>query len=108
MSNSFEEKQKPDMEPKKKAYKFKIGTIKKGLDKRYWKVVRIGTSKKWARASRKETMCQNYLKTIVKKSLKKYKKGDYKSSRQAIAIAYSLTKRKFPSCKLVTNPRKKN
>lgn len=96
------------IEPNFKPYKFKVGTIKKGKDKKYWKVIMNGSTKKWIKATRRETMCQNYLKSIIKKSLKKYKDGKYKSSRQAIAISYSLTKRKFPSCKLVTNPRKKN
>jgi hypothetical protein len=95
-----------ELEPKIKAYKFKLGTIKKGKDKRYWKVVKAGTLKIWNRANRRETMCQNFLKQSINKSLKKYKKGDYKSAKQAVAVGYSLTKRKFPNCQLVTNPKK--
>lgn len=93
-------------EPKIKAYLFKVGTIKKGKDNRYWKVaVNIKGSKEWIRTTRKETLCQNYLKLSIKKNLLKYKKGEYKSSKQAVAIAYSITKRKYPKCKLVTNSR---
>ena len=52
-------------EPKIKAYLFKVGTIKKGKDNRYLKVaVNIKGSKEWIRTTRKETLCQNYLKTI--------------------------------------------
>lgn len=48
-------------------------------------------------------MCKNYLTSTIKKNLKKYKEGGYKSSRQAIAASYTMTKRKFPTCKLVSN-----
>ena len=48
-------------------------------------------------------MCQNFLKKIIQKNLKKYKEGGYSSSRQAVAVSYSMTKRKFPNCKLVSN-----
>jgi len=92
-----------ELVPKSKAYKLKLDTIKKGQDGKFWKVIKYKTSKKWTRTSRRETMCKNYLTTIIKKNLKKYKEGGYKSSRQAIAASYTMTKRKFPTCKLVSN-----
>ena len=95
------------LEPKIKPYLLRLETIKKGKDGRYWKVIKNKKSKIWIRASRKETMCQNYLKTTIKKNLKKYKSGRYTSSRQAIAVSYTMTKRKFPNCKLVTNKKTK-
>lgn len=89
--------------PKPKPYKLRLGTVKKGVDNKYWKVVKKDSTKVWTRASRQETMCQNFLKKIIQKNLKKYKEGGYSSSRQAVAVSYSMTKRKFPSCKLVSN-----
>lgn len=90
-------------QPKPKPYKLRLGTVKKGVDNKYWKVVKKDSTKVWTRASRQETMCQNFLKKIIQKNLKKYKEGGYSSSRQAVAVSYSMTKRKFPSCKLVSN-----
>ena len=101
--NINNKKSKIEEQPKPKPYKFKLGTVKKGEDDRYWKVVKDNKVKKWIRASRQETMCQNFLKKIIQKNLKKYKEGGYSSSRQAVAVSYSMTKRKFPSCKLVSN-----
>jgi len=95
--------QNKDLEPKPKPYILKLETVKKGRDGKYWKVVKHKTSKKWVRASRRETMCKNYLTETIKKNLKKYKEGGYKSSRQAIAASYTMTKRKFPKCKIVSN-----
>ena len=95
------------LEPKIKPYLLRLETIKKGKDGKYWKVVKHKTSKKWTRASRRETMCKNYLTATIKKNLKKYKEGGYKSSKQAIAASYTMTKRKFPSCKIVSNKTKK-
>jgi hypothetical protein len=93
--------------PKHKPYRFRLGTVKKGEDNRYWKVVKKDKGKVWTRASRQETMCQNFLKKMIQKNLKKYKGGGYSSSRQAVAVSYSMTKRKFPSCKLVSNMKTK-
>jgi len=95
------------LQPKNKASLLKLGTIKKGTNKRYWKVIKEGKGgKQWISTTRRETLCQNFLRLSIKKNLIKYKKGGYRSSRQAIAVAYNLTKRKFPSCLLVTNVKK--
>jgi hypothetical protein len=93
--------------PKIKPYKLRLGTVKKGEDNRYWKVIKVKNSKKWIRASRQDTMCQNFLKRMIQKNLKKYKEGGYSSSKQAVAVSYSITKRKFPKCRLVTNKKSK-
>jgi len=95
--------QNKNLEPKNKPYKLRLDTIKKGQDGKYWKVIKHKTSKRWIRATRRETMCKNYLTATIKKNLKKYKEGGYKSSKQAIAASYTMTKRKFPTCKLVSN-----
>jgi hypothetical protein len=94
-------------QPKPRPYKFRLGTVKKGEDNKYWKVVKKDKGKVWTRTSRQETMCQNFLKKMIRKNLKKYKGGGYSSSRQAVAVSYSMTKRKFPSCKLVSNMKTK-
>lgn len=107
MVNSNSDFTNQKLQPKIKASLLKLGTIKKGTNKRYWKVIKEETGqKKWIRTTRRETVCQNFLRLSIKKNVTKYKKGGYNSARQAIAVAYNLTKRKFPSCLLVTNVKK--
>ena len=53
--------------------------------------------------SAKTSKCKQYLKKKIKKTMREYKnkmKG-VKSRKQALAIAYSQTKKKYPRCKLV-------
>ena len=79
----------PKKTKKIKKYKSKKGTLYKY------------TNKKWKKASIKENKCNKYLQTKIKVNLKEYKKGKYKSYKQAIAISYSQTKKKFPKCKVI-------
>ena len=60
--NDKQKKSKVNEQPKVRPYKFRLGTIKKGEDNRYWKVIKKDKTKLWTRASRQETMCQNFLK----------------------------------------------
>ena len=77
----------------KKTKKYKS---KKGILYKY-------TKKKWKKASIKENKCNKFLQTKIKVNLKEYKKGKYKSRKQAIAVSYSQTKKKFPKCKLLND-----
>lgn len=90
--------------PKIKAYKLKIGVIKKGQDGKLWKVINKDNKKIWIKASIKDINCYNYLHNSIKTNITKYKNNNkqYKSVNQAIAIAYSMTKKKFPKCKFIT------
>ena len=54
----------------------------------------------WRKASKKETKCYKYLQNKISYNLDEYKKGKYKTSKQAIAISYAQAKLKFPDCKL--------
>ena len=56
--------------------------------------------KVWRRASKKETKCYKYLQNKISYNLDEYKKGKYKTSKQAIAISYAQAKLKYPDCKL--------
>lgn len=100
---------RPDLKiPIVRPNKLKVGTIRKGRDEKNWKVntyksgPKKGT-KKWVRASITDVRCSNYLSKSIKENIGKYKNNNsgYKSVNQAIAIAYSMTKKKFPKCKLL-------
>ena len=56
--------------------------------------------KVWRKASKKETKCYKYLQNKISYNLDEYKKGKYKTSKQAIAISYSQAKLKYPDCNL--------
>ena len=56
--------------------------------------------KVWRLATKKEKKCYKFLQSKISYNLDEYKKGKYKTSKQAIAIAYNQTKNKFPDCKL--------
>lgn len=99
---------RPDLKiPTYRPTKFKIGTVKKGRDNRLWKVVSVKVGvmniKKWVRATPMDVKCNNYLQSSIKQNITKYKSGNksYKSLNQAIAIAYAMTKKKFPKCLLL-------
>ena len=95
--------------PTQRPNNLKIGTIKKGRDNKLWKVVlvRVGSMnyKKWTRATTMDIKCTNYLQNSIKKNIIKYKSNNksYKSANQAIAIAYAMTKKRFPKCSLINN-----
>jgi hypothetical protein len=88
--------------------KLRLGTIRKGQDGKLWKVDKYKSGenkdkKKWSRASRMDVRCSNYLKKSIQQNMEKYKSGNsrLKTSKQAIAVAYSMTKKKFPKCVMV-------
>jgi len=108
-SNKYVDK-RPDLKiPTYRPNKLKIGSIKKGRDNKLWKVVSIRTGgmnvKKWVRATTMDIKCNNYLQNSIKQNIMKYKSNNksYKSLNQAIAIAYAMTKKKFPKCLLIND-----
>ena len=88
--------------PKIKPYKLKVGVMKRSKDGKLWKVVIKNNKKIWIRANINDIKCYNYLHNSIKSNIAKYKNNNkqYKSINQAVAIAYSMTKKKFPNCKL--------
>lgn len=56
--------------------------------------------KVWRKASKKEVKCYKYLQSKISYNLEEYKKGKYKTSKQAIAISYNQAKKKYPECNL--------
>ena len=65
-----------------------------------FKVSTYKGKKTWRKASKKDIKCNNYLQDKINYNISKYKNGKYKTSKQAIAISYSQTKKKFPDCNL--------
>jgi hypothetical protein len=49
---------------------------------------------------KKKSKCKLYLQKKISKNIDEFKKGRYKSIKQAIAVSYSQTKKKFPRCSL--------
>lgn len=57
----------------------------------------------WAPASTNDVKCDKYLSSKIKKlthESKSKKASRIKSQAQAIAVAYSMTKKKYPNCGL--------
>ena len=50
-----------------------------------------------------DVRCSNYLKKSIQQNMEMYKRGNHKikTNKQAVAIAYSMTKKKFPKCVMV-------
>jgi hypothetical protein len=42
--------------------------------------------------------CRKYLASKIKQNMKEYHSGRYVSREQAIAVAYSMTRKKYPGC----------
>ena len=78
---------------KKSKYKTKKGKL--------YKLTKHKNKEVWRKAGKKETECNNFLQNKIKINLKEYKRGRYKSSKQAIAVSYKQTSKKFPKCKFI-------
>jgi len=48
---------------------------------------------------RKKGKCKTYLEQKIALNLAEFKKGNYNSRQQAIAVAYSQVKKEHPRCK---------
>jgi hypothetical protein len=67
---------------------------------------RIKKSKR--RTKRKyKSKCRQRLNDKIKINMKEYKQGLFKSRKQAIAVSYSQTRKKYPRCKKSFSKNKK-
>jgi hypothetical protein len=42
--------------------------------------------------------CRKYVSDKIRKTMHEYKKGRYSSRKQAIAVAFSMSRKKYPKC----------
>ena len=90
--------------PKSSAKLHRVGTYKKGIDNKMWKVIKTKNGvKRWKKIKEYNLLmkCKKYLKKKINQNLTEYKKGRYKNNKQAIAVAYSQTLKKYPNCKKI-------
>lgn len=66
-----------------------------------YKLSKYKNKEVWRKASKQEIKCNSFLQKKIKINIKEYKKGRYKTPKQAIAVSYKQTSKKFPKCKLV-------
>lgn len=75
------------------------------------KSIRKPRAKKSLRKSRtKKSLkqkCQQWVSNKIAINMREYKKGKYKSPKQAIAVAYSQVLKKHPECKRVMKRKSK-
>ena len=93
--NNYKKIIKPSTNPKKlplNKMSVKNGTL--------FKISTYNDKKIWKKANKLEIECHDYLTNKINYNISEYKKGKYKSSKQAIAIAYSQTQQKYPTCKM--------
>ena len=58
-------------------------------------------SKRKFTKSKKKSKCKKYLGKKISINMKEFKKGLFKSRKQAIAVSYSQTLKKHPRCKKI-------
>ena len=63
--------------------------------------------KKSKKLSPTERKCKKYLQKKIKINMEEWKKGRFVSQKQALAVSYSQTKKKYTSCKKIMRKRKK-
>lgn len=51
------------------------------------------------RRSVTKTTCKRFLQKKISINMKEWKEGKYKSQKQALAVSYSQTRKKYPTCK---------
>jgi hypothetical protein len=80
----------------------RIGTVRMKNHKYYQVKKTKSGSKKWLAAPASERKCHNYLKKkiSINMSEKKKKNRRIRTTKQALAIAYSQTRRKYSKCHL--------
>jgi len=49
--------------------------------------------------------CKNKLSDKIRVNMREFKKGNFKSRKQAIAVSYSQVKKKYPECKKFFKPK---
>jgi hypothetical protein len=90
------------MPPTIRLSSLKVGTVRMKNHKYFQvKKTKQGT-KKWVAAPKSERKCHNYLKKKIAENMseKGKRKSRIKTSKQAIAVAYSQTRRKYNKCNL--------
>lgn len=50
-------------------------------------------------SKRRMSKCKKYLQKKIKINMHEYKKGRFVSRKQALAVSYSQTRKKYPRCK---------
>jgi hypothetical protein len=65
-------------------------------------------SKKYSKTKKKRSKrvsnvnkCKKYLQKKIRINMSEYKNGRYVSRKQALAVSYSQTKKKYPRCRSV-------
>lgn len=53
----------------------------------------------------KKRRCQSLISNKIREIMPEYHSGRYKSRQQAIAVAYSMVKKRYPSCKRLLTKR---
>ncbi len=86
----------------------KVGAVKKSnTNGKYYKVSK---AHKWVPATKNQVLCDRYLKRKIKTNIREYKSGlnkknsRIKTAKQAIAIAYSQTRKAKPRCAFLNKP----
>ena len=64
-----------------------------------FKSLRSSFSKKKSRKRLTKLKCRELLSNKIRLNTREWKKGKFKSRKQAIAVSYSQIKNKFPDCK---------
>lgn len=80
----------------------KVGTVRMKNHKYFQVKKNSKGTKKWVAAPKSERKCHNYLKKKIAENMseKKKRKSRIKTSKQAVAVAYSQTRKKYSKCHL--------
>lgn len=52
----------------------------------------------WQHETDRKSPCKTFLKEKIRENMKEYKQGRFSSPKQAIAVSYSQTRKKYPNC----------
>ncbi len=90
------------MHPTIRPSSLKVGSIRMKNHKYYQVKKTKQDTKKWVVAPKSERKCHNYLKKKIAENMaeKKKRSSRIKTAKQAIAVAYSQTLRKYSKCHL--------
>ena len=66
-------------------------------------MARTNKSKRRKTKCKTKSKCRQRLNDKIKINIKEYKQGVFKSRKQAIAVSYSQTLKKYPYCKRILN-----
>ena len=86
---------------KNKCIKLKKTKTTKKCPKGSRKIKNKCVKKKSRSRTKKKTPCQIYLQQKIGINMREWKRGRYKSQRQALAVSYNQTKSKYPRCRSI-------